>query len=217
MLDDSPLGRRPVTADNPRRSTARPAGVREARWTGRLVQAATYVAVVGAAGCSSSTTSPAPTSSNANGRGTEATSTVAGAPSPSGTRGSENVEKAYRDFLVVNVSFTRLPESRWRSELGRVATDPQLSFAIAVSRQQRRNGIALYGRINPRAPQVTMQNSRQATLRDCADFSTTGQADARTGRPKTVGIARTPLLVKLAKGTDGRWRVAAVDFPSGTC
>jgi hypothetical protein len=136
---------------------------------------------------------------------------------PSASSDIPAVETAYRDFLVIDVSFVRLPESKWRSELGRVATDPQLSFAIAVSRQQRRNGITLYGRTFPRAPKVTIKGSRQATLRDCADFSHTGQADARTGRPKTVGVARTPLAVTLLKGSDERWRVSRVDFPGGTC
>jgi hypothetical protein len=138
-------------------------------------------------------------------------------PSPSASSDISAAESAYRRFLDVDLSFARLPESQWRAELGRVATDPQLSFAIAVSRQQRRNGIALYGRTVPRSPKVTLAGGRKATLRDCADFSHTGQADARTGEPKTVGVARTPLEVTLLKGSDKRWRVSAVEFLGGKC
>ena len=127
------------------------------------------------------------------------------------------VEAAYREFLSVAVTFVQRPESQWRPVLGRVAVDPQLSYAIAVSRMQRRNGITLYGQTKARAPKVSFSGAQQSAVRDCADFSHTGQADARTGRPRTVGVARTPLVVTLLRGTDGRWRVSQVKFPGGQC
>jgi hypothetical protein len=143
--------------------------------------------------------------------------TITASPPPITSPDILAAERVYREFLDVDVSFARLPEPRWRPILGRVATDPQLSFAIAVSRQQRRNGIALYGRPVPRSPKVTLAGGRKATLRDCTDFSHTGQADAKTGKPKTVGVARTPLEVTLLKGSDKRWRVSAVEFLGGKC
>lgn len=177
--------------------------------------AAASLAVVGsAAACSSSTTPPSGRTTS--GSGPTLPTTTANPP-PSASSDIPAAERAYREFLDVNVSFARLPESQWRSRLSRVAADPQLSFAIAVSRQQRRNGITLYGETRPRAPKVTLRGGRQATLRDCADFSRTGQADARTGSPKTVGVARTPLEVTLVKGSDRQWRVSAVKFPGGKC
>lgn len=198
---------------------SRAAGTRSAARNRRALQvgavAAAYLAVVGgAAACSSSTTPPASTSTSGGGPTLPTTTTI---PSPSASPDVPAAESAYRKFLDVDVSFARLPESQWRAELGRVATDPQLSFAIAVSRQQRRNGITLYGRTVPRSPKVTLGGSRKATLRDCADFSHTGQADARTGHPKTVGVARAPLEVALVKGSDQRWRVSVVKFPGGKC
>jgi len=180
------------------------------------VGAATAAALAvagGTAACSSSTAPPAGRSTSGAGTGPPTTSR----PAPSAPADIPAAESAYRRFLDVNASFARLPESRWRAELGRVAADPQLGFAIAVSRQQRRNGITLYGQAKPRAPKVTLRGGRQATLRDCVDFSRAGQADAQTGRPKTVGIARTPLEVTLIKGSDNKWRVSVVEFPDGKC
>lgn len=203
----------------PRCGGSGPAGKRSAVWSRRVPQVGAVVvaclAVVGgAAACSSSTTPPAGRSTSGAGPALPSTATD---PSPSASSDIPAAESAYRRFLDVDVSFARLPESQWRAELGRVATDPQLSFAIAVSRQQRRNGITLYGRTVPRSPKVTLGGDQQATLRDCADFSHTGQADAKTGRPKTVGVARTPLEVALVKGSDKRWRVSVVRFPGGDC
>jgi hypothetical protein len=115
-------------------------------------------------------------------------------------------------------TFQQQPESQWREVLGRVAVDPQLSFAIAATKQQRRNGITVYGQAIPRAPKVTFgSGNARATVRDCADFSRTGQADARTKKPRTVGVARTPLTTVLVKGADGRWRVSQVTFLGGSC
>jgi len=128
------------------------------------------------------------------------------------------VEAAYRAFWPVVATFHEEPESRWRTVLGRVAVDPQLSFAIAATRQQRRNGITVYGQAVPRAPEVTFGGgSRRATVRDCADFSRTGQADARTKKRRTVGVARTPVSAVLLMGAGRQWRVSQVSFLGGQC
>ena len=177
------------------------------------------VCLVGVIVLGACTGSPSETPGTAGtGAGSTTSSAVTSTPPP--TTASADpvaVETAYRQFLAVAVSFVRSPESQWRTTLGRVAVDPQLSYAIAVSRMQRRNGITLYGQTSPRAPKVSFTGTQKATVRDCADFSHTGQADARTGRPRTVGVARTPLLVTLLRGGDGRWRVSQVEFPGGRC
>lgn len=200
-------GRRPLVASEPR------AG----RWAGRAgIASACVTGVMVLAACTGST-SESPGSASP-GASTTSSSGVASTPSQTAAAADPAaVESTYRQFLAVAVSFVRLPESRWRTELGRVAVDPQLSYAIAVSRMQRRNGITLYGQTKARAPRVSFSGRQKATIRDCADFSHTGQADARTGRPRTVGVARTPLVVTLLRGGDGRWRVSKVEFPGGRC
>lgn len=181
----------------------------------RAAASAVLAAVLAAtAGCSST---PVVAGGSLGGRSGTTSPTTTAKAAPAASADVPAVKSAYRRFLDVNSSFVRLPESRWRAELGRVATDPQLSFAIAVSRQQQRNGITLYGQTRPRGPKVTLRGGWHATLRDCADFSRTGQADSETGRPKTVGVARTPLEVTLVKGSDKQWRVSVVEFPGGKC
>ena len=142
--------------------------------------------------------------------------------SPAGTSTSAvdraAVDSAYRAFWPVLTSFDRkYREAEWKTVVARVAVDPQLSQAIAVARQQRRTGVRLYGQPRPRVPTVSLASGNRATVADCADFSHYGQADAKTGKPRTVGVARTAVRVTLAKGTDGLWRVADVAYPGGTC
>lgn len=145
-------------------------------------------------------------------------SAVTATQSPTAVAEPAAVEAAYRAFWPVIATFDRrYPPTQWRSVLGHVAVDPQLSQALAVATQQRRIGVAVYGQPNPRAPRAALGPASRATVSDCIDFSHYGQADAKTGQPKTVGKARTPISVTLAKGRDGAWRVADVTFPKGGC
>ena len=91
--------------------------------------------------------------------------------------------------------------------LSRVSVDPQLSQAIAVAKEQRRNGVTLYGQPRRRTPRITIGSKSKATLVDCVDFSRSGQADAQTGQRKTVGLARTPVAETLDQG---RGRLASL-------
>lgn len=138
--------------------------------------------------------------------------------SPVGAVDRAAVDSAYRAFWPVLTTFDRkYREADWRRAVARVAVDPQLSQALAVARQQRRIGVRLYGQPRPRVPTVSLVGGNKASVADCADFSHYGQADAKTGKPRTVGVVRTSVRVSLAKGTDGLWRVANVAYPGGIC
>ena len=160
-------------------------------------------------------------------------------PSPSSTRGHETglptaggsrttsaaveaaeaaaAAAAYTRFWRVSRTFDRrYPQRSWRHVLGEVAADPALSLVLAQATAQARNRITLYGTVVPH-PTVTLRGGARAGVRDCQDASRAGQADAVTGRRRTVGVARNPITAALALGADGRWRVASVDFPGGSC
>jgi hypothetical protein len=127
------------------------------------------------------------------------------------------VKQAYADFWPLLATFDRhVPENEWRTVLGRSMADPQLSQAIAIAQQQHRTGITVYGRPVPRAPRVTLRPPDGATIRDCADLSDYGEADA-TGGHRTAGESRTPVTLSLVRGADRVWRVSKVDFPGGAC
>ena len=126
-------------------------------------------------------------------------------------------ETAYRQFWRVSRTFDRrYPQRSWRHVLGEVAADPALSLVLAQATAQARNRIVLYGSVVPH-PAVTLRGRARASVRDCQDASRAGQADAVTARRRTVGVARNPITAALALGADGRWRVASVDFPGGSC
>jgi len=54
-------------------------------------------------------------------------------------------------------------------------------------------------------------------VRDCQDASHSGQADAATGRARTVGVAHNPVEADLVRGADGHWRVSRISYPGGSC
>ena len=144
-------------------------------------------------------------------------------PSAASTAGREAadraaVEAAYRDFWVVSWTFDRhYPESQWAGVLGRVAAEPELSLILANTRMQRRHGITLYGRMVPHPTVQPINGAKRATVRDCQDAHLGGQADAKTGRPRTIGVRRNPVTAVLVRGSDGRWRVSGVTYPGGSC
>lgn len=141
-------------------------------------------------------------------------------PSASGTSAAQAeraaVEAAYRRFWAVSWEVDKQPASRWRPVLSTVSVDPLLTRLYAGTKAQQQAGIRLYGQVLPR-PVVGRVTGGRANVRDCQDASQAGQADARTGARKTIGVARTPVSASLMRGADGAWRVSDVRYTGGTC
>ncbi len=128
------------------------------------------------------------------------------------------VEASYRNFWRVGQSFDRdYPPGEWRTVLGRVATDPVLSRALSGAQLQRQNGIVLYGQVGLRPTVRSIDPEGRAEVSDCQDTSRTGQADAKTGARRTVGVPRAPVTATLLRGVDGRWRVSDTRYTGGRC
>jgi hypothetical protein len=125
---------------------------------------------------------------------------------------------AYQEFWRVGRTFDRdYPPAQWRAVLSQVATDPVLSRAVSGAQLQRQNGTVLYGQVIPHPTVTSLDPAGQARVSDCQDASHAGQADAKTGKPKTVGVAHSPVRAILLRGTDGRWRVSDVEYVGGRC
>ena len=149
---------------------------------------------------------------------TTASSSSSGTPSSTAADARAAVEAAYRRFWAVGQTFDHdYPPSQWREVLARVATDPLLSRALSGARLQRGHGIVLYGQVILRPTVVSVSPDGRARVSDCQDTSRTGQADAKTGRRRTVGVPRTPVRATLVRGRDGQWRVSDVDYVGGRC
>jgi len=167
------------------------------------------------AGCDGSSQPPVATATHA---ASPSSSSETGTPSSTVADQRAAVEAAYREFWAVGQSFDRdYPPNRWREVLARVATDPVLSRALAGARLQREHGIVLYGRVILRPTVVSVSADGRARVSDCQDTSRTGQADARTGKRRTVGVPRAPVKAALARGADGRWRVSDLNYVGGGC
>ena len=169
-------------------------------------------AVVAVAGCDGPAPSAAP--------GTSLATNTSQQPQASGSTGANSeraaVEAAYRRFWVVSWRLDTNPEAQWRSVLSAVAADPELTRVLEGTRAQKRRGITRYGAVVPR-PTVVAINDATAQVRDCQGADKSGQADARTGRRMTVGVARNPLIGALTRGADGRWRITDIRYPGGRC
>lgn len=126
------------------------------------------------------------------------------------------VDAAYRRFWAVSWDVDKQDPARWRPVLASVSVDPVLTRLYAGTKAQQQGGIRLYGEVVPR-PTVGRIAGGRAEVRDCQDASGAGQADARTGARKTVGVARTPVAASLVRGSDGVWRVSEVRYPGGRC
>lgn len=129
-----------------------------------------------------------------------------------------DVEDAYVEFVRVTWTFDKhFPESRWREVVARVAVEPLVTTVVASATAQKRQGIVLYGQPVPHVTVDPINGADRATLRDCQDARRAGMADAVTKKPRSRGIARTPVIVTLVRGSDGAWRVSEARFPGGAC
>lgn len=164
------------------------------------------------AGCSGGN-APAPTSSPSLSAPPQAPS----APSTSAQDQRQAVEAAYTQFWPRSLQVAQKPEDAWRDALAAVAVDPQLSTTLSGMRQQKAAGLTTYGEVTVRISSVEVAGAT-AKVVDCQDASHAGQADARTGDRKTVGVPRMPVHATLVRDTaDGQWKVSQIDFPGGAC
>ena len=179
-------------------------------WRRVLILAVAAVAVAAAACDGPPSPGASSVSSGAGSRQPQATSSV--------TTESERtaVEAAYRKFWEVSWDVDKQPAVLWRPLLATVYVDPELTRLYAGTKAQNTAGIQLYGKVVPR-PSVLRLAGGRAEVRDCQDASKAGQADARSGTPKTVGVARAPVTASLVRGPDGVWRVSDVRYTGGSC
>ncbi|MCA1229411.1 hypothetical protein [Saccharopolyspora sp. 6M] len=126
------------------------------------------------------------------------------------------VAEAYERFWMVSRGLPQHPAERWRPELEQVAAGSMAETILDNLGRQREHGIVLYGEVHPRISDVRLGSDR-AVVTDCQDSSSAGQADASSGEPKTVGVARNPVSGSLQRGPDGAWRVTRIDYPRGGC
>lgn len=144
-------------------------------------------------------------------------STPTAHPSMSAATGDRSaVEEAYRRFWSVSWSLDRRPRAEWRATLATVAVDPALTRALAGTDVHQRDGITLYGKVVAHVREVRI-TAGQARLVDCQDASHAGQADAKTGQPKNVGVAHAPVVALLVRGRDNLWRVSQARYTGGEC
>ncbi|KAA9159426.1 hypothetical protein FPZ12_020180 [Amycolatopsis acidicola] len=178
------------------------------RWSRSIIVAAILLPPLAA--CSSGTGSDPAPSSQPN------LSAPSQSTSPSVQNEQAAIEDAYTSFWTHALHTSDQPEDRWHDSMAEVAVDPQLTTTLNAMQQQKQSGVKVYGDVTARIASVQVTGA-SAKVTDCQDASRTGQADAKTGDPKTVGVERNPVSADLVRGTDGRWKVSQVTFPGGTC
>ncbi|GAB3671459.1 hypothetical protein GCM10027597_04460 [Saccharopolyspora tripterygii] len=130
---------------------------------------------------------------------------------------SENaaIEGVYREFWSVSWVSSAEPDQGWEQRLRAVAT-AELSEQVATrARQQRTQGVRLYGAVTPRITGARLEGDR-AVVTDCQDGSQAGLADSATGQPRNVGPSRNAVSATMAREAGG-WRVAKIEYPGGGC
>lgn len=106
--------------------------------------------------------------------------------------------------------------AQWHDQLAEVAAEPQLSRMVDNLKALQSRSLTVYGSPEDHVTKIDVVGN-SATVQDCQDASATGQADAKTGDRKTVGIPHSPVVARMQHGTDGKWRVAEISYPGGTC
>ncbi|MFI9389134.1 hypothetical protein [Kutzneria sp. NPDC052558] len=147
----------------------------------------------------------------------EPTGQTASLPSAStAANPSSDIEVAYERFWDIGNSVISQDPASWNSQLAAVATDPQLTRMLDNLKTLRARSLTVYGTTREHLTKVDIDGTT-ATVLDCQDASESGQADARSGAHKTVGIPRNPVSARMRRDANGTWKVAEISYPGGTC
>jgi len=130
-----------------------------------------------------------------------------------GTVSDTVVLDAYRRFWTVAAQVGRQPESRWRTQLEPVATDPFLSELLEGLTEQQQRGVVDFGAVELR-PTIAALTPARASILDCQDASRTGELDRDTGAVTSVGSSRTATLTR---DSAGRWKVTQARYLPDAC
>ncbi|MFE0024095.1 hypothetical protein [Amycolatopsis sp. NPDC059021] len=182
------------------------------RWPRLVALSVTALTPVLLAGCSSKD-APAPTSSP----NLSAPSQAHSVPSASKQDERKAIESAYTQYWPRSAQTPHKPENTWHDAMAAIAVEPQLSTTLDAMHRNKGLGLTTYGDVTVRIASVEVVGAT-AKVVDCQDASHAGQADANTGKPKTVGVPRMPVHATLARDpADGQWKVSQLDFPGGAC
>lgn len=123
----------------------------------------------------------------------------------------------YRLFWSSLTSIQRKPEAERRAALAALAVNPALESLLNGMASADAKGQQFYGANVPRAAsaQLTTDGLR-AVVDDCQDSSDAGLAERSTGKPVTVGVDRSHVVVTLQRA-EGRWKVSFVSYPKTPC
>lgn len=137
-------------------------------------------------------------------------------PGGPGVSPQEAVRTTYERFWRDTWHLDKEVAGQQKQVVDQVAVEPERSILLQGAQWHQAQGVTLYGDPVERVTDVTVRGD-QATVADCQDGSKAGQADARSGQPKNVGVARNPVVATLTRGTDGVWRVSQIRYPGGEC
>jgi hypothetical protein len=186
--------------------------------------ASTLLVVIGLGACTSHDAHPRATSDRPS---VSTSSTTTTAPSTTSSTDRESADRAavgqaYVEFwhVVDTIQRSGLPQTRWPSELSRVAAEPLYSASLQNEINEIRVGLRVYGGTITRGPQFAqpIAGAGAAVFKDCLDTSKTGQEVIASGEKKTIGVVRAPTLNYAKRGSDGIWRISRIEFmPKETC
>jgi hypothetical protein len=135
------------------------------------------------------------------------------APTSSATSADDAARRAYLDFWPALGAAAKLPPEQARQRLKAHATGKYLDRQINVIRRMRAGKRKPWGQPVVRVTDVKV-TGKKATIQDCQDGTTAGQADSRTHQliPGTKGDPNVPVEATLVRSADGRWLVTSVYY-----
>jgi hypothetical protein len=100
--------------------------------------------------------------------------------------------------------------------LAEYLVEPELSRALEAMAAQDAVGRIVYGTSRPRAT-VRRIVGGIADVVDCQNSSGSGVRDRTSGERVTVGTDHNPVLTRMARGADDKWRIRQVSYSGGFC
>lgn len=131
---------------------------------------------------------------------------------------AQQVTGAYTTFSELGGIAERSTPAQARAMLAPYVAEPYLDHLLAAVATYRARNKEAWGHVVPHITQVTV-NGDGALVRDCQDDSHAALADSRSGTvlPHSAGSTRTNIVATLTRGSDGRWRLTALEQLDTPC
>lgn len=123
------------------------------------------------------------------------------------------IEAVWTKYWITTKGLLKVPASDRLTVMKTVAVPAVVATVVSAAAKEQAAGQAEYGVVVHRPYWATPVGGQStAVMNDCMNDYNAGTLDVKSGKHLRAGVYRDNLRATFAKGSDGLWRVAKIEF-----